>query len=73
MNSKELIKMLGKTYKNPNVNFFICESYDISPIMQLGLQPIFCDVDPITFSFNKDHLLSLFQILLKFIFFLCIN
>ena len=32
---------------------------NISPIMQLGLQPIFCDVDPITFSFNKDHLIKL--------------
>ena len=29
---------------------------NISPIMQLGLQPIFCDVDPITFSFNEHHL-----------------
>ena len=32
---------------------------NISPIMQLGLQPIFCDVDPITFSFNENHLKTL--------------
>ena len=32
---------------------------NISPIMQLGLQPIFCDVDPITFSFNEEHLREL--------------
>ena len=29
---------------------------NISPIMQLGLQPIFCDVDATTFSFNENHL-----------------
>ena len=32
---------------------------NISPIMQLGLQPIFCDVDPVTFSFNTNHLKTL--------------
>ena len=32
---------------------------NISPIMQLGLQPIFCDVDPVTFSFNINHLKTL--------------
>tara|TARA_R110001592_G_scaffold11644_1_gene56998 strand:+ start:1794 stop:3002 length:1209 start_codon:yes stop_codon:yes gene_type:complete len=32
---------------------------NISPIIQLGLQPIFCDVDPITFSFNERHLREL--------------
>lgn len=29
---------------------------NISPVMQLGLQPIFCDVDPKTFSFKVDSL-----------------
>ena len=32
---------------------------NISPVMQLGLQPIFCDVDPKTFSFSEDHLKQL--------------
>ena len=32
---------------------------NISPIMQLGLQPIFCDVNPNDFSFNKEHLKTL--------------
>jgi len=29
---------------------------NISPVMQLGLQPIFCDVDPNTFSFHLENL-----------------
>lgn len=29
---------------------------NISPVMQLGLQPVFCDVDPKTFSFNEEYL-----------------
>ena len=29
---------------------------NISPIIQLGLEPIFCDVEPNTFSFDLDHL-----------------
>lgn len=29
---------------------------NIGPIIQLGLQPIFCDVDPRTFSFDLKHL-----------------
>jgi len=29
---------------------------NISPVMQLGLQPIFCDIDPKTFSFDLDNL-----------------
>lgn len=32
---------------------------NISPIMQLGLQPIFCDIDATTFSFNENHLRTL--------------
>lgn len=32
---------------------------NISPVMQLGLQPIFCDVDSQTFSFNENHLKKL--------------
>jgi len=29
---------------------------NISPIIQLGFQPIFCDIDPKTFSFDLDNL-----------------
>ena len=29
---------------------------NISPIIQLGLQPIFCDVDKYNFGFNLNHL-----------------
>lgn len=29
---------------------------NISPVMQLGLEPIFCDVDPYTFSFDLNFL-----------------
>ena len=29
---------------------------NISPIIQLGLQPVFCDIDPYTFSFDLDSL-----------------
>ena len=35
---------------------------NISPIMQLGLQPIFCDVDPVTFSFNEEYLKILTEV-----------
>lgn len=28
----------------------------VSPIMQLGLEPVFCDIDKETFSFNLDHM-----------------
>jgi CDP-6-deoxy-D-xylo-4-hexulose-3-dehydrase len=34
---------------------------NISPVMQLGLQPIFCDVDPKTFSFKLDSLKKISQ------------
>ena len=29
---------------------------NISPVIQLGLEPIFCDVEPNTFSFDLEHL-----------------
>ena len=29
---------------------------NIAPIIQLGLEPIFCDTEPDTFSFNTEHL-----------------
>ena len=29
---------------------------NIEPVIQLGLKPIFCDVEPDTFSFDLDHL-----------------
>ncbi len=32
---------------------------NVSPVTQLGLQPIFCDVDPKNFSFDMDHLKQL--------------
>ena len=34
---------------------------NITPIIQLGLQPIFCDVDPYTFSFNTESLTKISQ------------
>ncbi len=29
---------------------------NISPVMQLGLEPVFCDVDPNNFGFDLKHL-----------------
>ena len=29
---------------------------NVSPVIQLGLEPIFCDVDPNNFGFDIDHL-----------------
>lgn len=29
---------------------------NVSPVIQLGLWPIFCDIDPITYSFDVDNL-----------------
>lgn len=34
---------------------------NISPVMQLGLQPIFCDIDPKTFSFDLNNLKQISQ------------
>ena len=29
---------------------------NVAPVIQLGLEPIFCDVEPDTFSFDLEHL-----------------
>ena len=34
---------------------------NIAPVIQLGLEPIFCDVEPDTFSFDPQHLKKLSQ------------
>lgn len=34
---------------------------NVSPVMQLGLKPIFCDIDPKTFSFDLNYLKQLAQ------------
>ena len=32
---------------------------NVAPVIQLGLEPIFCDVEPKTFSFDLEHLQKL--------------
>ena len=32
---------------------------NVAPVIQLGLEPIFCDVEPDTFSFDLNHLKKL--------------
>ena len=32
---------------------------NVAPVIQLGLEPIFCDVEPSTFSFDLEHLQKL--------------
>ena len=34
---------------------------NISPVIQCGLQPIFCDVNPINYSFDNEHLIRIAQ------------
>jgi len=34
---------------------------NISPVIQLGLVPVFCDVDPNTYSFDLDHMKKLVE------------
>ena len=34
---------------------------NIAPVIQLGLEPIFCDVEPNTFSFDLEHLKQVFE------------